>query len=67
MVAAILDAEVQPRVGGEVLHDGSKILTLDRDLVLGESERENLVRRFLAPLPSVEPSSTTTTSKRSDG
>ena len=55
-IAFVFDLKVQAMVVAEVLHDAVEVSPVDGDLVLSQSEGEDLMAEFLAPLPAIKPS-----------
>ena len=54
-IAFVFDLKVQAMVVAEVLHDAVEVSPVDGDLVLSQSEGEDLMAEFLAPLPAIKP------------
>ena len=55
-IAFVFDLKVQAMVVAEVLHDAVEVSPVDGDLVFSQSEGEDLMAEFLAPLPAIKPS-----------
>jgi hypothetical protein len=55
-ISFVFDLKVQAMVVAEVLHDAVEVSPVDGDLVLSQSEGEDLMAEFLAPLPAIQPS-----------
>ena len=54
-VAFVFDLQVQAMVVAEVLCDAVEVSPVDGDLVFSQSEGEDLLAEFLAPLPAIKP------------